>query len=142
MGFPLPHDESDRIEAMILAPPELIVVAAIKVGDVVVVVERPGRHGNCINFLHALGQDYAEQGFLTSHGRFVGRTEAVKVAFMAEQATPSERCPHRLFSEDVWTDLPLPGRGGSPLRASSAERQPSPRETLNTPTQTQAGKEE
>ena len=68
------------------------------------------RHGNCITILHEMfpERDYiinnkdgkaTIQGFLTSKGMFVDRTEAGKIAFEARQiSAPS----NYLFSEDLY----------------------------------------
>ena len=83
---------------------ERITTAAIKSGGVIVTVERPGRHGECINWLNRLGQDYMGQGFLTSHGRFVDRVEAGRIAKAAGQGEPRALCNGNLFSEDLWLE--------------------------------------
>jgi hypothetical protein len=40
-----------------------------------------------------------EQGFVTSHGRFVNRTEAAQIAYHSGQIKKEKR---KLFSEDLW----------------------------------------
>lgn len=95
--------------------PELIVAAAIKRKDgLVCFVEKPGRHHNVIHKMAAAGFAIpikGEQGFVTSHGRFVGREEARKIASEALQiiascpgpdGVPFTREHPQLFSEDVW----------------------------------------
>lgn len=63
----------------------------------------PARHHHV---LHQLGRGWDKgQGFVTSTGRYVDRTEAWTVAALAGQLLP--RAPTdgrggRLFSEDVW----------------------------------------
>jgi hypothetical protein len=104
MGFPLSDAEHAAIKARIEAQQELIVSAAIRVDRWIVTVERPGRHGDCINFLHSLGQNCLDQGFVTNRGRFVGREEAGQIAEAAGQTTRREGLVG-LFSEDVWNDL-------------------------------------
>lgn len=42
------------------------------------------------------------QGFMTSHGRFVDRLEAKRLAIEAGQVNESEAIGHELFSEDVF----------------------------------------
>lgn len=42
------------------------------------------------------------QGFMTSHGRFVDRREAKRLAIEAGQVKESEVIGHELFSEDVF----------------------------------------
>ena len=47
--------------------------------------------------------DLFEQGFLTTHGRFVRREEASEIAIKHNQLlNPSKGNPTMLFSEDVW----------------------------------------
>jgi hypothetical protein len=111
MPFPLSDIEATFIEEAIGRLPELIVSAAIRVGSVIVSVERPGRHGDCINFLHGLGVDHRDQGFLTSHGRFVDRREAALIAIDRGQGAPRLICNGNLFSEDLWND-PAPTKEG------------------------------
>jgi hypothetical protein len=93
-----------------LAPPETIVSAAIKYGDLIGSVPAPGRHHDVIRAwadrarLVTRGKD--EQGFTTSTGRFVGREEAMQIAVAAGQVDPKNRkidtgSPD-LFSEDLW----------------------------------------
>lgn len=96
---------------------ERIVAAAIKVGNLVLMVERPGRHHNVFYSLRDAGLPPIKgaggnaQGFITSHGRFVGREEARQLATAAGQLLKSEkddagvpivRDHPQLFSEDVW----------------------------------------
>lgn len=88
---------------------ERITTAAIKSDGVIVTVERPLRHGSCINFLNAHGLEYREgQGFLTSTGRFVDRQEAGLIAKAAGQGEPRDVCNGNLFSEDMWDEPTLP----------------------------------
>lgn len=113
MGFPLSDAEHQWIKARIDSQPELVVAAAIRSGGVIITVERPGRHGDCINFLHRLGQDYADQGFLTNRGRFVDRKQAARIAWEAGQGSAREICNGNLFSEDLWNEeRSLSGRPG------------------------------
>ena len=61
------------------------------------------RHGDLFRRLYDLGIRIpdAEQGFLTSLGRWVDRTEAMAVATKAGQITdPPDRT--ELYSEDIW----------------------------------------
>lgn len=68
------------------------------------------RHGHCIDVMKSLsnlrtvtfapdGVGEHEQGFLTNTNRFVGREEAVEIAYQAKQIP--DRKP-RLFSEDIY----------------------------------------
>lgn len=104
MGFPLSDAEHAGIKSRIESQQELIIAAAVRSRGCIVTVERPGRHGNCINFMHALGLDHSDHGFLTNRGRFVDRKEAARIAVAAGQATPRDGCNENLFSEDVWND--------------------------------------
>lgn len=90
-----------------------IVAAAIRVGELILSVPKPGRHHH---IFYAIGKEFgepaphAEQGFTTSEGQFVGRTEARKIAEAANQLIPCQsddgvpftRQHPDLFSEDVW----------------------------------------
>lgn len=90
---------------------ERIVSAAIRVGDLVLSVMRPGRHHDILALL-STGKPAGMQmqGFLTSDGRFVGRREAREIADAAGQIMESEfvdgiprkRSHPELFSEDLW----------------------------------------
>lgn len=42
-----------------------------------------------------------DQGFITSHGRYVERPEAARIAFSSDQI---EKCTPALFSEDLWSN--------------------------------------
>jgi len=68
------------------------------------------RHGHCINTLSTMsklrtvtlapdGVGEHEQGFLTSHNRFVDRKEGGEIAFAAKQ---TEELKTFLFSEDIY----------------------------------------
>ena len=91
------------------APPK-VVAAAIKVGQLVCVVERPGRHGDVFVGLRdaevpKLIGGRGEQGFIDSDGRFLSRGEALSIAQDAQQMKAnrgSRHNPDQLYSEDVW----------------------------------------
>lgn len=111
MAFPLSDAEHAKIKSRIDEQEELIVAAAVRYDGLTVSVERPGRHGDCINWLHHHGigsGGHYECGFLTNRGRFVGREEAGDIVLAAEQGAPGgnpENNPRRaLFSEDMWND--------------------------------------
>lgn len=108
MGFPITDAESANIAHRITAPAELVVAAAVRVAGVVVMVERPGRHGDCISAAGRISGDRqhgGEHGFLTSHGRFVNRKEAGDLVQATGQGSPSDRITSgHLFSEDLWND--------------------------------------
>lgn len=109
MAYPLSREEHDAIEKRIQDQTELIVAAAVRHRDIIIMVERPDRHGHCLNFLHRYGidpiEDNHECGFVTNRGRFVGRKEAGQIVIASKQGTymdgPSN--PHgHLYSEDMW----------------------------------------
>jgi len=80
-----------------------IVAAAIRFGDVVCFVERPGRHHHVINALSQAGHPepvVGEEGFVTDDGRFVDRVEGRNIVLATGQAVPAHE--HELFSEDLW----------------------------------------
>lgn len=89
---------------------EAITTAAVRAGELIVTIERPGRHGDCINFLHRYGLDYMDQGFLTTHGRFVDRIEGGKIAVAAGQGAPRPQCNGNIFSEDIWPEPRVAGK--------------------------------
>lgn len=108
MAFPLSAAEHQAIKARINGQDELIVAAAIRCEGVIIMVERPGRHGNCINFMHRLGLPHRDHGFVTNRGRFVDRQEAGRIVLSSEQGSSGgtpENNPHMaLFSEDMWNE--------------------------------------
>lgn len=81
----------------------MIVAAAIRQGELVCSVPRPGRHHDVIRAMVGAGVPtpiVGEQGFVTNEGRFVGRAEARRIAVAAGQGTPAH--DRHLFSEDLW----------------------------------------
>lgn len=84
---------------------ETVATAAIRVGPVVYIVPRPGRHHDV---LRAMPEDVAvnshidDQGFVTSAGRFVDRKEAAAIARAANQLIREPTPRDMLTSEDVW----------------------------------------
>jgi len=88
---------------------QLIVAAAIKEGDLVRSVPRPGRHHTIIRAAMEAGLPTpitGEQGFLTSDGEFVGRKTAMRIALAAGQEIIRKEAyaydGGPLFSEDLW----------------------------------------
>jgi len=91
-----------------------IVAAAIKHGEMVCFVPRPGRHHDIMRAMARAGLPIpitGRQGFVTSEGKFVNRTEARQIAEKAAQLIAGRRdakgVPYvfehpELFSEDVW----------------------------------------
>jgi hypothetical protein len=75
---------------------------------------RPARHHHVMwTRLLISGQrttGEAEQGFLTTTGRFVGREEAFEIATRHNQIIEKHGSPGLLFSEDVW-ETPPEARG-------------------------------
>ena len=89
--------------------PESIVAAAVFHGCIFS-LPAPARHHTILNSLSVvLGIESAQvhqanQGFLTSSGRFVNRTEAYYIAHRQNQILPSQSAKviPELFSEDIW----------------------------------------
>lgn len=88
---------------------EVIVAAALRIGNLILSVPRPGRHHDVFRAAHEAGLPlgYREQGFVTSTGRFVDRRKARLIAEAAGQLLPVDdlgavRQHPELFSEDVW----------------------------------------
>lgn len=120
MAFPLSNDEHAAIKRRIDGQQELVVAAAIRLGGATISFARPGRHGNCLNWLshHGLGRINQEHdcGFLTNKGRFVDREEAGRIVQAAGQGSPRLDPPginpkEMLFSEDMWNDVDLEPQG-------------------------------
>jgi len=89
---------------------EIISMAAVKGLDgTVYVVERPGRHGHVGAYMGKLGVseiqipgNTLDQGFLTSHGRYVNRVAGLSIAKAANQLIRKTHPDYELFSEDLW----------------------------------------
>lgn len=88
---------------------ERIVAAAVRYEGMTFSLLPPARHGECILLMLACRQDIdrnstgpEEQGFVTSHNRFVDRIEARKIAVAADQLIWRDAGLPELFSEDVW----------------------------------------
>jgi len=112
MAFPLTDTEHRAIRERIDGQDELIVAAAVQYDGATISFPRPGRHGDCLNWLHRYslkpeGRNHV-CGFLTNRGRFVGREEAGRIVLAAEQGSPGgtpENNPRMaLFSEDMWNE--------------------------------------
>lgn len=114
MAFPLSDQEHQAIKARIDGQTELVVAAAIRFDGLILSVQRPGRHGDCLNWLsrNGIGRkpngENHECGFVTNRGRFVGRSEAGQIVLANEQGSPGGNPinnPHMgLFSEDMWNE--------------------------------------
>ena len=86
-------------------PKEWIVAAAVRYGDIICMVEKPGRHHNVLHRTYELSKGqmmHGEQGFVTSDGRFVDREEGCIIAKLANQIVEKHGPPCCLFSEDMW----------------------------------------
>lgn len=84
---------------------ERIVAAAVRYEGMTFSLLPPARHGECLLLCHACRPDSfgkEEQGFVTSHNRFVGRIEARKIAVAADQLIERAGKLPELYSEDVW----------------------------------------
>lgn len=86
--------------------PERIVACAMILGDLVISMPKPARHGEvwkqfCLINPYLDGGIFVE-GFLTSRGRFVDRPEGARVADNAHQRTRFTGPANKLFSEDLW----------------------------------------
>lgn len=84
--------------------PERIVAAAMIYNGVVCSLAAPARHNDIIHAIaESVGEEHwpinGDSGFLTSHGRFVGRNVGMEIARAAGQ---TESTSDTLFSEDIW----------------------------------------
>lgn len=82
-----------------------LVACTLKNGNIYA-VERPGRHSHVQHMLRDQSiplDDEDDQGFVTSLGRYVSRTEAVIIAGSAGQITFKGNPLNQLFSEDLWS---------------------------------------
>ncbi len=74
-------------------------------GDVVA-LPAPKRHPDLFALMAFMRYDYKDmdpgQGFMTSHGRYVTRKEALFIAVAAKQLIGPTNSTIGLFSEDVW----------------------------------------
>lgn len=97
----------------------MILGVAIKVGELMVCLPKPNRHGDCIH--HAVtvlkqkppvSSRFDEQGFYTDEGLYLDRIEAAKYARSHNQIlenrkhlkllTHNSKQVEYLFSEDLW----------------------------------------
>lgn len=105
------HGVQAQADADIMsAGPERITGVALKAPVTgLYMLPAPNRHYDVITLMVKLGRGHessrAEQGFMTSHGRYLDRCEALAVALAAGQVSedlrPVPNLPE-LFSEDVW----------------------------------------
>jgi hypothetical protein len=88
--------------------PERIDRAAVRCGDKVYSVPRPGRHHDILRVIFEANDPLLplitlrDQGFVTDQGRFVSREEACVIARAAGQILVKTNPEYQLFSEDVW----------------------------------------
>jgi hypothetical protein len=89
---------------------EVIIAAAIKFGDLVCHVPKPGRHYNVLHKLSNMGGSYdiretEVHGFLTDEGEFLGRLDAMRHALASGQTLMRRAGGYdgpELSSEDLW----------------------------------------
>lgn len=120
----LVDEQVKRAKAIVEAEQERIVSAAIRIkyfddtydydwAYMIVSCPAPKRHHHAIKSgTSALGVGVngavrdaflkAEQGFLTSKGRFVDRKEGLSIALAAKQVAAKHGNPFELYSEDLW----------------------------------------
>lgn len=84
---------------------ERIVAAAIEYDGVPYALPRPARHNNIIKAVSEFVNERnwpvdQRQGFMTSKGRFVDRSEGMRIALQAKQLRLAPRA--WLASEDLW----------------------------------------
>lgn len=135
MAFPLTDEEHRAIKARIDGQEELIVAAAVRYDGATIMFPRPGRHGDCLNWLARIGVgrrpngENHECGFVTNRGRFVGRAEAGRIVLANEQGspggTPINNPNMHLFSEDMWNEDDEPS---GPLHPATVFSHPQPEE--------------
>lgn len=83
----------------------MIIAAAIRLGDVIAIVERPGRHHNIIHNLCDAGYPppvVGQQGFINDKGKFLHRNEAMLEAKANNQVLHYTGGSDTLYSEDMW----------------------------------------
>lgn len=103
------HSDGCRIVAAALiersAPKETVACAAILLSNGLLIAG--ARHHNCLAQMHKAGiakQSVAEQGFMTTHGRFVDRRSAKVIQEEAgiQSASPDGYRGSELYSEDLY----------------------------------------
>jgi hypothetical protein len=71
-----------------------------------IALPRPYRHHHLFATMSLLrinpGQRGEEQGFTTSHGRFVGREDGLRIVKEAGQTFEKHGNAEQLYSEDLW----------------------------------------
>lgn len=94
---------------LFLASPERIAAVAVLLPGVPrpLTLPAPARH---VHLLRQMVMDdeladrvgHADQGFVTTHGRYVCRCEAMRIALAAGQVAPPQAAAGVLYSEDLW----------------------------------------
>ena len=83
---------------------EKIITAAIQLtGNIIITIQNPGRHSDLMRYLASNGYgltSMSNQGFLTSDGRFVDRSEGHDIALSSGQTTDTDKT--QLYTEDLW----------------------------------------
>lgn len=104
----LDHNFLDRYHPL-TTEPEKVDVAAIRHPDgTIFIVTRPGRHGDLIQHMAGVNKaglkNTRDQGFVTTHGRYINRTEAAAIAVAQGQLLDMSKASHMtyLFSEDIF----------------------------------------
>lgn len=85
-------------------PKEIILTAAIMSGNLICSLPRPYRHTDIMMEMEG-DLPMAIQGFVTSEGRFVNRSEAYGIAHRANQIIEQPHViatPGALYTEDLW----------------------------------------
>ena len=84
---------------------EIVDRAAVVLDGEVWHLPRPARHHHILraldNVLPGRAIEAHEQGFVTSHGRYIGREEAAQIAMVTGQVSKL-MAPPDLYSEDLW----------------------------------------
>lgn len=86
---------------------ETITGVAILLDGIIHQMPRPARHFHLVYSMFEQGYDSClagpeGEGFVTSTGRWVNRTEALAIAMAAGQVAVKVGNPTILFSEDLW----------------------------------------
>lgn len=95
-----------------LFPTEEIACAAIRYDDIgVLALPAPARHHHIMwtrLFIDGVSSHppKANQGFLTTKGRFVDRVEGLALALQSGQIEEKQGNPNELYSEDMWPTPP------------------------------------
>lgn len=81
-----------------------IIAAAIKYGNVVYYIDKPGRHHDILHELHDEELGKGVQGFIDDKFRFYTRQEAKLLVNLNQQLLRDVPFHHEkeLFSEDLW----------------------------------------